>query len=71
MKGELEACVKLKEIFVSFLLLVVCIVGSSGLEIIKKRGGGELIINEPLLIKNLSFLMLPKVKAIIKVHSGN
>ena len=32
-------------------------VGSSGLEIIKK-GGAELIINEPLLIKNISFLML-------------
>jgi len=33
-------------------------VGSSGLGIIKKGGGVELIINELLLIKNLSFLML-------------
>jgi len=47
----------------------VTFVGSSGLGIIKK-GGVELIIKEPLLIKNLSFLMLPKVKAIIKVHNG-
>ena len=35
----------------------VTFVGSSGLGIIKK-GGVELIIKEPLLIKNLSFLML-------------
>ena len=33
-------------------------VESSGLGIIKKGGGVELIINESLLIKNLSFLML-------------